>query len=146
MWKEGKRKESRGHADLFYVQLFPATQILWNSATTCIRISVILLYRQLLGPVKVFGRVCIGIAVLNIVNFICIFIVTLTICRPLSYIYLRVGPGHCGNIKAFETYTAVISIVLDTTVVVLPLPLLWKLQMKTGKKIGITVILSLGTM
>ncbi|KAI9717830.1 MAG: hypothetical protein M1828_007069 [Chrysothrix sp. TS-e1954] len=127
-------------------KLFPATDITWNTATTLIRISMILLYSKIFSPVRSFKILCLAMIFLNILNCIAIILASSLICHPLSYIYLRAGNGTCGNVKALETYGAVASIVFDGAVVVSPLPMLWRLQMKRKRKAAISLILGLGVL
>lgn len=80
----------------------------------------------------------------NVMSFVAIFITSFVICRPLSYIYARIGEGYCGDLRVFETYMAVAALVLDGSVVLLPMPFLWKLQLKSNKKWGLTAIMGIG--
>lgn len=107
---------------------------------------MILLYRQIFEPVRKFGLTCLAFSVINILNWLAAILATFLICSPISYIYVRIVPGRCGNVEGFQTYTAVASFILDAAVVILPMPQLWKLQMKTKKKIGISIVLSLGVL
>ena len=129
-----------------FAQLFPATEITWNTATSAVRVSMVLLYSRIFAPVKLFKYVCWMIIFINLANWVAVVVASGLICRPLSYIYFRVGKGSCGNIRALETYTAVSSIVFDAATVALPLPCLWSLQMKTRRKIAISFVLGLGIM
>ncbi|OJK02335.1 hypothetical protein ASPACDRAFT_41160 [Aspergillus aculeatus ATCC 16872] len=125
-------------------KLFAPTEILWNAGTTSIRISMMLFYQQLFHPVRTFCKLTMVLIGINIANFITVFIIALSICQPMSYVFLRVGKGHCGNAMAYETYTAASAILFDGLVVVLPMPLLWRLQIKTSKKWGLSLVLGLG--
>ena len=46
--------------------------------------------------------------------------------------------------KAFWVATGIIDIVLDAAILCMPQPLLWKLQLSTKKKAGLSVIFFLG--
>jgi hypothetical protein len=124
-------------------QLFVANQIIWNAATTTIRVSIVLFYREIF-PINSFQLPSIAMIGLNILNFFGIFLTTLLICRPLSYAFVHTGDGSCGNIKDLKTYSAVSSLVFDMGVVFLPMPFLWRLQIHSRKKWGITALLSFG--
>ena len=50
------------------------------------------------------------------------------------------------NLQALNDYlSAIISLLLDVTVVVLPMPLLWGLQMTVSKKVMLSGMFGLGT-
>jgi len=53
-------------------------------------------------------------------------------------------PGSCGDLETAEIAAAAINMVLDVVIVLLPLPIVWKLQMPTQRKIGITITFALG--
>ncbi|PWY86715.1 hypothetical protein BO70DRAFT_394733 [Aspergillus heteromorphus CBS 117.55] len=71
-------------------------------------------------------------------------IAAVTICQPLSYMMLRTGHGHCADVRAYRTYTAISALIFDAAVVILPMPLLWGLRMKPRQKWGLSVIFGLG--
>ena len=70
----------------------------------------------------------------------------LAICAPLSKVWAMnpMLPGHCGNLKALELATASFNIVLDLMVIVLPMPVLWNLQLPTHKKVALSAMFSMG--
>lgn len=74
------------------------------------------------------------------------FIEELTVCRPLSYTWDKSIEGHCGDILAGYISSAVINVVLDVAVIILPMRILWKLQMRLSKKLLISGIFGLGIM
>ena len=69
-------------------------------------------------------------------------------CTPISYFWyqdINPGTGHCGvNSTAAEIATNVTSTVADIALVILPLTILFKLQMSTEKKAGLALIFSVG--
>lgn len=80
----------------------------------------------------------------NLVNFVAVTVTSFLICQPLTYVYVPVGDGYCGNVKTFETYMAASSLVLDGVIVALPMPLLWNLQMDPRRKWGLSTLFGLG--
>lgn len=82
---------------------------------------------------------------LNITICFAICVAALTICQPISYAYNPTPGGHCGNILALQTFTAYWNLLADVTVVVLPMPILWSLKITTQKKIGLSIVMGMGT-
>lgn len=82
---------------------------------------------------------------LNVASMISVLVAALAICHPLSQLYQPVPGGYCGNQNAFELFTAVWSLLADAAIVVLPMPILWSLQMNLNKKIGLSVVFGMGT-
>ena len=70
------------------------------------------------------------------------------ICRPISFNWDRTIPGGgiCGDQKALDLYIGVFNLLMDVTTVILPMPVLWGLQIATTKKIVLSGIFGMGVM
>lgn len=76
-------------------------------------------------------------------NFAAVFL----ICFPFAYNWDRSIPGgHCANLNAMVLTGSVFNIGTHLMVLALPIPYLWKLQIKIGRKIGLLAAFSLGIM
>jgi hypothetical protein len=127
-------------------QLMAPGSIVRFGSTTAIRVSMTLFYRHFFHPVKTFMRVSAGAIALKVVIYLTIIIGYLVICRPMRYASFPEGPGHCGDIHTFQSYTSVSAIVLDVITVALPMPLVWGLATSTRRKWGLSVIFGLGVL
>jgi hypothetical protein len=67
-----------------------------------------------------------------------------TLCRPLAYAWDHTLNGKCGDFKDFSLETSVVALVFDVACVALPIPVVWRLNLKRGKKIRLTVLFGLG--
>ena len=118
--------------------------LLWITAVTLIRFSVILLYIRIFAT-RSFRLSCYVILILNITFFIATF---------LSYVLSAIPVGchwsdtiDCSSTldaKSIDLPVAVFNLLLDVTVVVLPMPVLWGLQMAVGKKATLSGMFGLG--
>lgn len=130
----------------FASKLFIAIEVVWAAAAVSVRISIILLCICLF-PVRLFRLVSWMVVGLNLATFLSTVLTACLICRPIFYSFDKTIPGgHCGDLMAFEDFQAIMSLLLDLTIVVLPLPLLWQLQMKRQKKIQLSVVFGTGLM
>jgi hypothetical protein len=68
----------------------------------------------------------------------------LLICRPLALNWDPTLEGTCGDQLLSYTITGSFNLATDVIVLLLPLPYLWKLQMKLYKKIILSCTFSLG--
>lgn len=66
------------------------------------------------------------------------------LCRPVAYNWNRSIPGTCGNVLKIEYASAGFNMGIDLGVVLLPLPIVWRLQMSSRKKIGVTASFAIG--
>ena len=68
-------------------------------------------------------------------------------CQPIPYFWDRtIKGGKCINENNFSYGTSAANILTDIAVLVLPIPWLWRLQMKTEKKVAIAGIFLLGSL
>lgn len=75
------------------------------------------------------------------------WIVNLTTCTPIAFFYDRtIKGGTCRNQVVSGTIAAVLSLVGDIYVLVLPLPALWQLKINTRKKVAVVGIFLLGSL
>ena len=65
-------------------------------------------------------------------------------CRPFSYLWDMMQKGSCAAPIGGALAFGVINLVLDVVVIVLPLPYLYKLQLKLSKRISLIGIFALG--
>ena len=71
----------------------------------------------------------------------------LTICTPLDYLWDKsIARGHCINVAAFYRYAPMPNIFTDLAMLLLPLPLIWRLQTSRSTKIGLTFTFLTGSM
>ena len=74
-------------------------------------------------------------------------LVAFLICHPLAFNWDQTIPsGHCGNEIAAYIAAHSMNFALDVSLAILPMPVLWGLQMPTKKKIEISIMFSLGTL
>lgn len=66
------------------------------------------------------------------------------ICIPLEFLWNKtIHGGHCININAWYRWRSVMNVLTDVAMLVLPVPVIWKIQISKTVKIGI--IFTLGT-
>ena len=75
---------------------------------------------------------------------ISVLLAQLLICRPLSYFWDQPTDGSCGNSRSFYIFIAVFNLITDIIIFVLPLPILWRLQMARGRKLAQSGIFGIG--
>lgn len=67
------------------------------------------------------------------------------ICRPLKGWWdVTIEGSSCGNINQLGLYDAIFNFLLDALVVILPMPVLWRLQMPASRKVALTGMFGIG--
>ena len=117
--------------------------VLWTSAVTTIRAAMILLYIEVF-PIRSFSIPCYTILVINVAFGASAIIANCLICRPINYRWGLNSVGSCGDQKALDMDIAILNLLLDVVVVVLPLPVLWRLPLARGKKAALTFMFGIG--
>ena len=118
--------------------------LLWITGVTLIRASVIFLYIHIFCT-KPFRIACYGILTVNLVYFTATTLACFLICQPFAFNWNHSLHGSCGNQKSFDLLIGVFNLLLDVTTVMLPMPVLWGLQMPTKRKVALSGLFSMGT-
>ena len=108
-------------------QCFLAAGVLWALSIACIKLSILAFYISIFR-VPIFVASAYVIAALSISLMVAVAFANMLICRPLSYNWDRSGKGTCGNMTAFYLGSSIANLLIDVSVVVLPMPMLWSLQ------------------
>jgi hypothetical protein len=122
---------------------------IWASAVAKISIALALLRLTVKKVHRIILWVNIGIVIAIGLMF---WFVLLLDCHPVSYFWNRVDPRYSGTCLSVDTlldiaylYSA-LTIICDMTLGILPVFLVWTLQMNHRTKIAVGGILSLGAM
>ncbi len=97
-----------------------------------------------LFPTRQFRLVCFGVLALNIIFFFSTILADCLICRPISSKWDFSVKGSCGNQKPLDLYIAIMNLIQDVIVLILPMPILWRLQMAVKKKMSLSYIFGIG--
>ncbi|MCJ1264136.1 hypothetical protein MMC22_004007 [Lobaria immixta] len=134
------------HKLIVFGKSFVAVQPLWVSAITSVKISILRLYINIFRS-RIFRNICfVAIAVCGLF-FVFDILAAFLICRPLAFNWdITIPGGHCGNKVAVYIAAHTINFVVDVSLAILPMPILWGLQMSMRKKIELSIMFSLGTL
>lgn len=118
-------------------QIVLATEVLYNPAIACVKISMLLLYNRIFPDQKFrYGLIAIGSFVIvysTIVSFTAIFQ-----CRPTAAAWDPYIEGaKCIDFGKEAIVFSIINAITDVVIVVLPMPLLWRMQMEWRRKVQV---------
>lgn len=125
--------------------LFPVT-------TIATKLSILYLYKRIFSTLnKKFAWALYTVGALQVVWAVSGFFTTVFQCWPIDVLWRLEGglfsghpAGHCIDLVASLTGLAVINTVLNTALLVLPMPMVWKLHTSRKHKIALTLIFALG--
>ena len=124
-------------------QILIIGQILWAFANLAVKISILHLYIEIFWtrPVRIASYTVMGLA-----TCLCVIITfsALLLCRPVSYNWNHNIKGTCGDSNKSFLAQAVMNLCIDLAIVIISVPVLWNLQTRTMKKLGIYFMFSVG--
>jgi hypothetical protein len=124
-------------------QLIVSANVCWLVGTVFNKLSVLWLYRRIFKT-PLFLKWTMGVFCFVVVFGISFFVVFMTQCQPISYLWNPVPGGSCRDLVYQEYASVSVNMAIDVVIFILPLPVLWNLQMTTRKKFYVTIMLSIG--
>lgn len=131
--------------------MFFSGAFFWVTSTTLIKLSLLHFYRAVFlnraissARSTILQYVAFGLYILIVSFWTGRVLLSLLMCRPIQKQWDFSLPGHCGNFTAQEISISTINMVLDFSIVLLPMPFLWNLQLPRKKKLAVNVTFSLG--
>ncbi|KAI9674703.1 MAG: hypothetical protein M1817_001606 [Caeruleum heppii] len=118
------------------------TQAFYPWAITFVKVSILLLYLRIFSGTKRKVRWMIHATIWFVVayNFAGFWVVVFS-CRPVEKAYdLTIKGGSCVNRNGLAIAGTVLNIFTDLVMVVIPMPLVWALQLPIRQKIGVSLI------
>ena len=129
------------------VQILFATQFTYLLSVTLVKLSILFFYKRIFVTPK-FGVAVKIMCALVLVWFITFFFATMFQHVPVSENFGRLAAkkGKTINIYAMFTTTAVFEILLDIVTLLLPLFVIWRLQMGYTQKWQVSGVFLLGSL
>ncbi|KAF2819619.1 hypothetical protein CC86DRAFT_412921 [Ophiobolus disseminans] len=129
------------------LKLYYVCQMLYILVQIFSKVAILSLYQRLFPNfIRWFQWSVRGMIIFMFTHgFVFLMLVTFQ-CWPISFIWNKTLNGKCLPISVVIGFTgAALSIVEDFIILLLPIHELWKLQMNNRKKIGIILLLSVGS-
>jgi hypothetical protein len=122
-----------------------AFPIIWNFTICFSKLSVLLMYTSVI-PVREMVTACRVVGLLIILWNAGGVLGALLLCRPLALNWDKTLPGTCGDNRRYYIWLGGINVVVEAAILLLPLPFIYRLQMKTFKKLVVIGLFSVGWM
>ncbi|UKZ82816.1 hypothetical protein TrVFT333_010614 [Trichoderma virens FT-333] len=131
--------EQRYHS-LLYFFIF---QCFVKNTVGITKLSFLFLYLDIF-PQKKFRIICWALIIQIALGLVALSFTTIFQCTPVKYSWDKTIPGHCINIKAFWYGQSGWNTLMDVVVLILPIPVILKLQMNRRAKLSILAVFVLG--
>ncbi|KNG88224.1 hypothetical protein ANOM_004573 [Aspergillus nomiae NRRL 13137] len=121
-----------------------ALSFLYLGSVNLPKFSILLLYYKLFPTRKMRAMVKFMMVVLVLIT-IATIVGTSLVCRPFSANWDGSIPGNCGNKKVLYIWASFPNIVTDVILLLLPMPVLWSLNVSQRLKVGLTITFAVGS-
>ncbi|KAL6165044.1 hypothetical protein ACJQWK_08301 [Exserohilum turcicum] len=125
------------------MKFFWLTQLFYTLTNGFNKMAFVALYYRVF-PMKRFRQVCLflgGVSVAWTVSFV--FIVVFQ-CTPIHRVFNRTIPGTCINFFWHRWLNAISNLLTDIAIFIMPIPVIIRLNMSLGSRIGLVVLFSMG--
>ncbi|KAL8734369.1 MAG: hypothetical protein Q9166_001567 [cf. Caloplaca sp. 2 TL-2023] len=139
-----KHQLSSHEIRVFWKSMF-AIIITWPIAQSMTKISILLFYIHLF-PTKTFCHAAYTLIVVVSAWMIQQVLASLLLCHPISYNWDPSVNGSCGDVAANCLAGAGINTLTDILILVLPMPIIWRLHVPLRNKIILSFIFGLGSL
>ncbi|KAJ0120563.1 hypothetical protein J7T55_015292 [Diaporthe amygdali] len=117
----------------------------WLTLVTLIKLSILHFYTAVFRK-PLFAKIVYGVMGIVVAYWIGTFWADAFLCDPPRKAWDITTPGTCGNANMMYTAMASADLIIDIIVILLPMPILWRLQLRTSRKVLLTAIFGLGLM
>ncbi|PYH54477.1 uncharacterized protein BO96DRAFT_436099 [Aspergillus niger CBS 101883] len=127
-----------------HVDTLSAATLFWNTCLPVIKLSIVLFYQRIF-PVPSMIFACRSIMLFLAVWYIAFQTTAIFQCIPIHHEWQKkTTKGHCIDFVPFVTTLAATNLCTDVLLLVLPTREIWKLQIPWARKIGLSIIFTLG--
>ena len=128
----------------FFFKMFFVGEILYFVCISLSKGSILCFYSRIFGPIKPF-RWALKVAAILVAGWgIAGTFAVVFQCSPVKKTWELMTPGTCTIIEAQFISTASLNVLIDLVLLLLPLPVLWRLQITKRQKIGLMGVFVLG--
>ncbi|KAF7917047.1 uncharacterized protein EAE97_012067 [Botrytis byssoidea] len=128
-----------------WAKVLVVTPIVYSAACCIPKIVILTLY------LRIFTQTAYRIACYILITIVvCLAIADIisgaTLCTPVAYLWDKTIPGgHCIDIVTFYRWGTLPNAITDVFMLILPLPVVWKLHTSKRVKIGLTITFLTGS-
>ncbi|KAG7007105.1 calcium-transporting ATpase [Physcia stellaris] len=122
-----------------------AIEILYQPSICCVKLSCLLLLHRLF-PSRRLHIILWSVAIIIVIYTTTTMFVTIFACRPIRAAWdPSVTGAKCLNLNAAYSIQAIFNVITDFVILLLPMPILWRLQLNRNKKLQLISIFLTGS-
>ncbi|KAK0514454.1 hypothetical protein JMJ35_003071 [Cladonia borealis] len=128
---------------LYVMKVIYVTRVTYLLITTAIKSSVLLFYLRL-SPFPTFRTWVMAAMVACSIEGVLFISMALFQCTPVGRVWNFEIPGHCINTLGFFRAETIFNLVTNVVILLLPMPMVWHLQMALRRKLLLIGIFATG--
>lgn len=128
---------------LIIIKCFYVLQLAYVATLPLVKISVLLFYYRIF-PQKRFRYALYGMGIFLILFFLSSVLAVVLQCLPIHGFWEPDITHHCFDQVTFYIAQGSLNFVSDVFVVLMPIPLLWKLRLPLARRLGLVIVFLLG--
>jgi hypothetical protein len=113
-------------------------------ASAFIKFSIITFYLRIFSVEKTFRVACKVLLVYVFCLHLSGFLATIFACTPVRKSWDSTIPGHCVSLVKLASVSGGLTASSDFFILLLPLPVIWRLQMETKQKLALSAVFITG--
>ncbi|KAI9830325.1 MAG: hypothetical protein M1838_005815, partial [Thelocarpon superellum] len=117
--------------------------ILYSCALLPTKIAIVLFYRRIF-PTQGFRRMANAMLALLVCAWLALSIPAIFVCTPISFYWNKEQDGTCINEYRLIMCGGALTLLTDFLVLVMPMPLVWRLQVSRKQRVALSLIFMLG--
>lgn len=127
------------HGVVVWAKCIYALEMIYLPAVALPKLSILSLYFRLF-PNKVIRAITLVIVGIVLLNWLAFVFASAFERSPVAYQWDKsIQGGHCFDVHLFYRMVNVPNIVTDIAMLILPMPMVWKLHTSKPRKVGLTI-------
>ncbi|KAI1827431.1 hypothetical protein F4861DRAFT_535994 [Xylaria intraflava] len=128
---------------VLFLKLLYALDLLWVTVVASVKMSILHFYSVIFRQ-RIFLRFVYAAMVIMVAFYIGAFLGTALVCIPPQKKWYPDTPGYCGSEITLYFAIVITDMLTDLIIIILPLPILWGLQLPLSKRLALSFIFGIG--
>ncbi|KAI1125542.1 hypothetical protein F5Y10DRAFT_267970 [Nemania abortiva] len=130
-----------------YLKVILVGDEFWILGICLIKSSILVEWHRLFAPSRartVFTISCSALLTVNVLSYAGLLIALNLNCRPFERIWNKAIQGSCNDLRTIHLAAAIVNLILNVAILLLPQRIIWKLQLSYLKRIGVSTVFMIG--
>jgi len=127
----------------YYYRIIYVNELLWFTSFLFTKLSVLFFYHRVFGSKMALRWTLYTIGAITVLWWVVITFIAIFQCTPVTGSIAAPGSNCLKPLPFFYAQT-IPNLITDFAILLVPMPILWQLQMRLTKKLGLILIFTIG--